>query len=227
MDAIRHQFATQGRADALRHNPTIEMTDARLWQQARHVVQTRLKHQNGSEQDWLLAKAAARGAYVEGWQAAERQMRTVPHLRVCSQVWMVGYRSPADCTLIEQLFHKEDEQATCRLLVDIRFRPSAPFRPDWSRKQLQTRYQHQYRYLHALGNIHYVSPEQPIALVDEAAGLACLQRWLEAGWDIVLLCACADASTCHRLSVAERLHRLNENNPRERFHWPEQRENVL
>lgn len=215
---IKERFVALGREDALEFNPVVRMTDELLWRRARRVVSAQLRREDSEEQDWLAARALARGAYVEGWLCSHRLMTTVPRLRIASQVWALGYRSAEDREHLRRLFDAADEQAACRLLVDIRYRPISPYHPEWSRKQLQARYRHRYRYLHALGNTHYDRPDLAPELVDEQAGLACLVDWLHAGWDLVLLCACEEYASCHRRLVAERLMQSVGRDPRVQFH---------
>lgn len=219
---IKERFVALGREDALSANPVVTMTDELLWRRAKSVVSARLRHEEIDDQGWFAARAQARGGYVEGWNSSHQLMITVPHLRIVSQVWTLGYRNTDDCRRLNRFLDEGDEQAACRLLVDIRYRPLWPYHPQWSRKQLQARYCHRYRYLHALGNTHYDSSDLPIELVDEQAGLTCLVGWLQAGWDLILLCACADAATCHRRLVAERLQQWVKDDPRIQVHLPEE-----
>lgn len=218
MHQIKERFVELGREDALGTSPLVAMTDELLWRRAKRVVGAQLPRENLALQDWLAVRATARGAYMEGWLCSSRLMTTVPRLRIVSQVWALGYRSVEDRDHLRQLFDAADEQASCRLLVDIRYRPLWPYHPEWSRKQLQARYRHQYRYLHALGNRRYDRPDLAPELVDEQAGLACLINWLQMGWDVVLLCACAGYATCHRRLVAERLQQAVGPDPRVQFH---------
>ena len=211
---ITRQFVELGRNDALSHDPTDELDEGRLWHRASRVVRTRLEPCEAGTQVQL----AACRAYREGWMWSYREMTTVPHLRITSHLWTIGYRSAEDRECLAALLQPGDEQAACRLLVDIRYLPLSPYHPEWSRKQLLARYRHRYRHLRALGNKHYHDPGLPIRLVDEQAGLVCLAGFLQAGWDIVLLCACADAKGCHRTLVAEHLQQQIGDDPRIRIH---------
>lgn len=220
VEQIKEQFIHLGQEDALRADPTVRMSDELLWRAARAVVNARLRRRETGEQDWPRAKATAQGAYIEGWLCSHWLMTTVSHLRTTSQVWTPGYRSAQDRERLRWFFDERDEQVVCRLLVDIRYRPISPHQPQWSRKQLLACFRHQYRYVHALANKHYNDRTWPIELVDEQAGLAYLVGWLQAGWDLILLCACADARTCHRRLVGEPLSSRVKDNARIRVHLP-------
>ncbi len=216
--SFKEYFSSLGQQDAYASNPTKIWSEAEVDRRASRIAHHRLRAFGLGDVDPNRAFHVARGAYIDGWYGAQRQMSTVPHLRTISQVWTIGYRSAEDRMHLAQLFDPANEQSACRLLVDIRYRPASPFQPVWSRKQLQEQYRHQYRYVHELGNQQYARPEAPISLVDEAAGLACLVYWLQAGWDLILLCACEHVDTCHRTLVAQRLAEHVQGDPRIMVH---------
>jgi hypothetical protein len=85
-------------------------------------------------------------------------------------------------------------------LVDIRHRPFSR-NALYNQKALAARVGEAYVHLPALGNVNYKGG--PIALIDEAASLPL--RALLAEGSIALMCACADANTCHRTVITDRL----------------------
>lgn len=76
--SIKERFVALGREDALVANPLVAMTVVLIWQRAKHVVSAHLWREESDEQDWLAAKAMARGAYIEGWLCSHRLVRG-PH----------------------------------------------------------------------------------------------------------------------------------------------------
>ncbi len=89
------------------------------------------------------------------------------------------------------------------LLIDIRYIPSSRWRPEWSRKRLHEKFAPNYQHIRELGNINYHSSDLPIQLVDAKRGVAKIVQLLQQGYDICLLCTCADWKTCHRRIVAD------------------------
>lgn len=84
-------------------------------------------------------------------------------------------------------------------LFDIRFKPWSP-NPTYSMTALQERFGDRYRHVSALGNRLYKT--NSIELVDYAAGVKQIQANPR---PVVLLCACADAATCHRTFIGKAL----------------------
>jgi uncharacterized protein (DUF488 family) len=87
-------------------------------------------------------------------------------------------------------------------VVDIRYAPHSS-RPEWSREYLAAWLGSRYQHLRALGNVNYRSAHLPIQLLDEQVGVLDVMIWLQEGYDVCLLCACADVATCHRRVVAD------------------------
>jgi uncharacterized protein (DUF488 family) len=87
------------------------------------------------------------------------------------------------------------------IVLDIRLSPRSAWL-QWSRKQLTERFQSSYLHVPELGNVNYRSPDLPIQLQDEKQGLWAVRFWLDKGYDVCLLCVCAEVSACHRLTVA-------------------------
>lgn len=204
MQQLRQECMERGRKDAYAFDPTRTMTSESLRWRARCVARNRLRIMGMKYQERPVVHELCCNGYIEGWIEAEREMNTVPCVRTRQHVWTLGYRNEDTPSLLNDLFDSADPEASCRLLIDIRYRPAAPFRPQWSRKRLREKYHHQYRYLYALGNRRHHS-NGLVELVHEDVGLLCLERWLAAGWDLVLLCACADEDGCHRTLVREQL----------------------
>lgn len=200
---IRQDFVERGRSDAYAFDPIKIMTDIDLRFRAVYVVARYLRTEQMDNQERPLIVQVCRDGYREGWMLADQEMDTVPYVRPRKYVWTIGYQSEDAPRILDELFHPGDPEACCRLLVDIRYRPTSRLQPQWRRKRLQEKYRHQYRYLYALG----LKPSSSgfIKLVHEDAGMLCLESWLADGWDIVLLCACADEDVCHRTLIADQL----------------------
>ena len=81
-------------------------------------------------------------------------------------------------------------------LFDIRFKPWSP-NPQYTKAAFAARFGDRYRHVVELGNRLYKT--ESIEFVDFEAGL----RMIAANpRPVVLLCACADPSTCHRTAAA-------------------------
>jgi uncharacterized protein (DUF488 family) len=89
------------------------------------------------------------------------------------------------------------------LLVDIRYNPRSRWRPQWNKKALQAAWGDRYRHVQALGNVNYRLPDAPIQLLDADAGIQWAGETLQAGYSLILLCACRDYERCHRKTVKE------------------------
>lgn len=86
------------------------------------------------------------------------------------------------------------------LLLDIRISPRSR-KPGFSKKQLTETFGDRYEWLYELGN---ESNEAGIVkLWEQTPGLAIVQEiYNSTQADIYLMCACRDATTCHRHYVA-------------------------
>ncbi len=86
------------------------------------------------------------------------------------------------------------------MLVDVRFSPRSRVQ-HWNKGPLM-RLVGAASYLHvpALGNVNYKS-DAPLQLADPAAAVALLRPILQKQ-PIILVCACKDATTCHRTPAA-------------------------
>lgn len=88
-------------------------------------------------------------------------------------------------------------------LLDIRRSPRSRYRPSFRRSSLEQQFPARYYHVPELGNVNYADRTLPIVLVDASAGLRALRFWLERGYSVCLLCACAHLEDCHRRVVAE------------------------
>lgn len=108
-------------------------------------------------------------------------------------LYTVGYN--AGWTPAQLLAQAETTDA---LIVDIRLNPTSN-RPEWKKHALASLLGWRYLHLPSLGNKNYANGG-PITLAHPAEGLATLRQELRRR-PLILLCACPDAATCHRMSV--------------------------
>jgi uncharacterized protein (DUF488 family) len=116
--------------------------------------------------------------------------------KMSGRLFTVGY---AGWTL-EQLAHQVQELHA--LLLDIRFSPESR-QPRWRRQNLAAHFGERYVHVQALGNINYRGGDMVVS--DYGAGKRVVRRYLAAGRNVILMCACARVAQCHRLYVATRL----------------------
>lgn len=116
------------------------------------------------------------------------------------QVYAIGYTAAGSEQLLEQVMSDP-----MMLLIDIRLVPRSRWFPQWNKKQLVKRWDKRYRHERRLGNLNYKNRRKPIELVDAAGGIESLVALLQAGYSLVLLCACVQYEACHRKLVAELL----------------------
>jgi Protein of unknown function, DUF488 len=100
-----------------------------------------------------------------------------------------------------EVLHAEVLQRSA-LLADIRYNAFSRYTP-WSGKALQQALGPHYVHMPQLGNKNYKS--EGIVLADYSAGLDIIRVQLQRWQAIILLCACAELSACHRLTVADKL----------------------
>ena len=115
-----------------------------------------------------------------------------------SKVYTFGYggRAPQDIATIAA--------SLGAAVVDIRFNPQSR-RPEWNGGRLREFLAGQgvrYAHVKALGNENYKGG--PIKLYLPELGVKVVGAFLETQ-PVVLLCACREVATCHRLTVAELL----------------------
>jgi hypothetical protein len=115
-----------------------------------------------------------------------------------TRIFTVGYANAAVADLV----------ALARdgaVILDIRFNPTSR-RPEWRQAALRRVLGPAYRHEQRLGNATYRGGT--MAIVDLEAGAAAVAA-LARTRPVVLLCACAEVSRCHRLVVAEYLRERN------------------
>ena len=119
----------------------------------------------------------------------------------CGKLYTIGYAA------LDQIEPLQLFLSGGVLLIDIRYFPSSRWKPEWSRKRLYERFASNYQHVPELGNTNYNSLELPIQLVDAKRGVAKIVQLLQQGYDICLLCTCADWKTCHGQIVADLVER--------------------
>jgi len=92
-------------------------------------------------------------------------------------------------------------KANNAVLVDVRFSPRAR-NPDYNKNALMDRFGTRYLHITQLGNKDYKG--DGIDFVDLEAGLKLVAAELEYR-PVILMCACWQRSTCHRLAIVEAL----------------------
>jgi uncharacterized protein (DUF488 family) len=112
------------------------------------------------------------------------------------QLYTLGYHSWTLRDVIETVAMHQ------AILLDIRYSPMS-WQPQWSRKSLLAALGEHYLHVPALGNRNYRGGE--IEIVNYEAGRELVREQLCIGRNVILMCVCADLSTCHRLQVARRL----------------------
>ena len=89
------------------------------------------------------------------------------------------------------------------VLCDIRYSPASR-NPQWSKKQLSALLGARYLHIQALGNVNYRNGGA-IALADFPSGKQAVEPIRASGQQIILMCACRDVTTCHRLVAGQQL----------------------
>ncbi len=121
-----------------------------------------------------------------------------PERNVSRKVYPVGYSMPGSLQYIEQLMIQPQ-----MLLIDTRFSPKS-WSVDWRKESLREKYGNRYRLAGAyLGNLNFQGG--PIELADPEEGIRGLRRYLEEGYDLILLCQCPQYHTCHRKVIVDLL----------------------
>lgn len=88
------------------------------------------------------------------------------------------------------------------VLVDIRAMPFTG--GEWGFHTLRERLGSRYRWVKQLGNARYKEAGE-IELIDAAAGVDAVKKLADEFPTVVLMCACEDATRCHRSVVAKLL----------------------
>jgi uncharacterized protein (DUF488 family) len=116
------------------------------------------------------------------------------------QVYTLGYAVAGAAEQLERLMADPT-----MLLVDVRKEARSRWLHQWTKKQLTLRWGGRYIHLPQLGNVNYKDRNLPIVLANPDEGIPVVQSYLQAGYSVVLLCACMRYETCHRRVVAELL----------------------
>lgn len=85
------------------------------------------------------------------------------------------------------------------VVLDIRYQPRSRA-PQWNNIVMARRLLERYIHLQELGNVNYKGG--PILISNMKKGLEALRYYLENN-PVILLCACAQRNSCHRLMVVE------------------------
>lgn len=111
---------------------------------------------------------------------------------------MTGYtgRTPQDLLTLA-----EERNA---LLIDIRLSAASRV-PVWRLSEMQEFFKRRYVHLPALGNLNYKSGDPDrIVIKDFALGLSRLRNLLKSH-NLILLCVCRSAESCHRMVIKQKL----------------------
>jgi Protein of unknown function (DUF4031) len=123
---------------------------------------------------------------------------------MASRVYPVGYSSYQSAEYVEQLMSNPS-----MLLIDIRSKPYS-WRSEWQSDALKAKYGKRYRLAGAyLGNVNHQLPNGwPIKIADPETGIGGLVRYLNEGYDLILLCQCGSYDDCHRKVVVDLLQKV-------------------
>ncbi len=118
--------------------------------------------------------------------------------RPSRKVYPVGYSMNGALQYVDRLMAQPQ-----MLLIDTRFSPKS-WSVDWRKESLREKYGNRYRLAGAyLGNLNFQGG--PIELADPDTGIQGLCRYLEEGYDLILLCQCQDYHRCHRKVIVDLL----------------------
>jgi len=128
----------------------------------------------------------------------QKNALTTPALAL-GTLYTIGYANSDEAARLVSLMCNKQT-----LLIDIRYSPRSRWLPQWNRAALTTTYGHRYIWDQRLGNVNYQQRERGIQLCEEHihAVYAAASRICQ-GTNLILLCACKDARTCHRSLVAK------------------------
>lgn len=119
----------------------------------------------------------------------------------------LGYQTIKDPNLLVQVAGVLDA-----VVLDVRLR-AASRDPKWNKVFLQRKLLERYVHIPDLGNLNYKDWSAPIQIKDLAAGLRHIDLYLQAN-PVILLCACRDRKTCHRLEIVKACqHTLSAHTP--------------
>lgn len=114
-------------------------------------------------------------------------------------LYTIGYAHPDEAARVAELMRHARI-----LLFDIRYIPRSRWYPAWTRSALMDAYGDRYVWEPRLGNRNYQTRASGIMLADgNEKAIEAAAHLLAQGISLILLCACKDASTCHRSLVAK------------------------
>ena len=114
-------------------------------------------------------------------------------------VYPIGYSSRYAMQRIDELMRQPN-----MLLIDTRYKPTS-WSPQWRKQTLECVYKKRYRWAGAyLGNVH-VHTDQPMELANPEPGVQQLCRYLQQGYQLIILCQCTTYQECHRHLVIDLL----------------------
>lgn len=94
-------------------------------------------------------------------------------------------------------------EALDAVVLDIRHSPKAK-NPDFAGSNLATLLEARYQHVPELGNTSYKSTHGEITFKDFEAGAARVRALLEAGTNVIVMCACWQRTACHRYEFVTR-----------------------
>ena len=114
-----------------------------------------------------------------------------------NRVYPLGYSRHG--ALVEKLMQQEKT-----LLIDTRLKPWSKI-PQWRQEALKERYGARYRFAgDYLGNVNY-NNGKAIQIANPVVGIAGLTMYLNKGYDLIILCGCAEHNQCHRKAIIDLL----------------------
>ncbi len=118
------------------------------------------------------------------------------------KVYVIGYSGYG--YLVEWLMQSNEK----RLLIDTRKSAWSDDMPQWRETSLRAAYGKRYRPAGSfLGNVNYARLGAPIRIANLPVGIAGLQKYLEEGYELVLLCGCRYYTRCHLQVIVSELVR--------------------
>lgn len=112
------------------------------------------------------------------------------------KLYDLGYQTIKDPAILAQVVEKLDA-----VVFDVRWSPrSRDYR--WNNSALQSLLSQRYLHVQELGNVNYRDWSAPVQISHLPYGLKQIAIALEAN-PVILMCACRDRSTCHRLVIVQ------------------------
>src|SRR5580765_397995 len=113
------------------------------------------------------------------------------------KVYPIGYSRNG--ALVETLMKQEQ-----MLLIDTRSKPWSKI-PEYRQEALKERYKARYRFAgQYLGNVNFNNGEA-IKIANPVVGITGLMKYLSKGYDLIILCGCAQFELCHRKVIIDLL----------------------